>query len=80
MPGFYLKKNSSLVGFSLLSRGTYHVSGTGLVAGYALLNKKDDLSEHEMNSLVWKETLNKHVIPNYGKERKQVSVRHNMRS
>lgn len=56
------------------------MSGTGLVAGYALLNKKDDLSEHEMNSLVWKETLNKHVIPNYGKERKQVSVRHNMRS
>lgn len=38
-------KNGSLVGCNLLSHGTYHVSGTGLVAGYALLNKKDMISQ-----------------------------------
>lgn len=41
MCAWFLLKNGNLVGFNLLSRGTYHVSGTGLNVGYALVNKTD---------------------------------------
>lgn len=34
-------KKGNLIGFSLLSLVTYHVPGTGLDAGYALVNKID---------------------------------------
>lgn len=40
MPGFDLKKGN-LIRFNLLSLGPYHVSGTGLAAVYALVNKID---------------------------------------